>query len=247
MVSSEFSDPRLVAVYDTLNAYDPNTQPHFYRELAQDLGAKRILDIGCGTGLITRELASLGFDMIGVDPAPLMIEAARQRPNAQRVRWIVGPATCLGRANADLAIMTGHVAQFFLDDTAWLRALRVIHGAVRPGGHFAFETRNPAVDSWSGWTGANRVMARDPIAGAIEAESNTSAIRDGVATGTISYRFLASGDELTSDTHLRFRTELELYALLNEAGFALQHLYGDWNRRPVTTRSPELIVVAQRR
>ena len=68
----EFSEPRLVAVYETINDYELGTQPDFCRELATDIDAKTIVDIGCGTGLITRELARLGYRMIGVDP-----EAAR--------------------------------------------------------------------------------------------------------------------------------------------------------------------------
>lgn len=71
-VIDEFSEPRLVAVYETINDYELGTQPDFCRELATDIDAKTIVDIGCGTGLITRELARLGYRMIGVDP-----EAAR--------------------------------------------------------------------------------------------------------------------------------------------------------------------------
>jgi hypothetical protein len=42
-----------------------------------------------------------------------MVARARRRPGGERVRWIVGGADGLGAPGADLAIMTGHVAQFF--------------------------------------------------------------------------------------------------------------------------------------
>ncbi len=54
----EFTDPRLVAVYDALNQYPRKTQPEFYAQLARDVDARLIVDLGCGTGLITRALAT---------------------------------------------------------------------------------------------------------------------------------------------------------------------------------------------
>ena len=35
----EFTDPRLVALYDTTNAYEPSTQPDFYASLAKEVHA----------------------------------------------------------------------------------------------------------------------------------------------------------------------------------------------------------------
>jgi hypothetical protein len=43
---TEFSVPRLVEVYETLNAYEPGTQPDFYADLAAELGAVSIVDVG---------------------------------------------------------------------------------------------------------------------------------------------------------------------------------------------------------
>ena len=77
---AEFSDPRLVAIYETVNEYELGTQPDFCRELATEIGATTIVDLGCGTGLITRELARLGYDMIGVDPVAADARLARAAP-----------------------------------------------------------------------------------------------------------------------------------------------------------------------
>jgi hypothetical protein len=45
---AEFTDPRLVAIYDTVNSYANDTQPRFYLQLAAELGAASIVDLGCG-------------------------------------------------------------------------------------------------------------------------------------------------------------------------------------------------------
>ena len=111
---SEFSDPRLVAIYDTVNPIAEYET--FYLELAARLAATSIIDIGCGTGLLTFELAKRGHRMIGVEPAPAMLAVARRRLSWMNVQWNEEDASRLGDERADLAIMTGHVAQFFLDD-----------------------------------------------------------------------------------------------------------------------------------
>jgi SAM-dependent methyltransferase len=152
MRMAEFSDPRLVAIYDAVNAYAPHSQPRFYSQLAAEIGAKAIVDFGCGTGLITCDLAKHGYKLIGIDPAPAMIEIARGRECADRVRWIAGDASQIGEPNADLAIMTGHVAQFFLTDESWRGALVGLHRALRPGGTLSFESRSPSAREWDSWT-----------------------------------------------------------------------------------------------
>jgi SAM-dependent methyltransferase len=243
---AEFTDPRLVAVYDTLNPYAAETQPRFYAELAAETGAAAIVDLGCGTGLITCELARQGYRMTGVDPAPGMIEAARRRPWGDRVRWVVGDAGGVPAGDADLAIMSGHVAQFLVSDETWHAALTALRAALRPGGRVAFESRNPAAREWERWTRDARSVADDPVAGRIEMWSEVDDVRDGIVSSALHYVFAATGEELVSRARLRFRSEEELRASLRDAGFEVERVYGDWDRRPASPSSPELIVVAAR-
>ena len=60
------------------------------------------------------------------------------------------------------------------------------------------------------------------------------------------YFFAATGEEVVSHAKLRFRTEAELTETLAAADFAVEHVYGDWGRRPAGPSAPELIVVAIR-
>jgi SAM-dependent methyltransferase len=241
----EFSDPRLVAAYDTLNAYDEATQPDFYEELATELGARSIIDLGCGTGLITCSLAHAGFEMIGVDPAPGLIEQARIRDSTRTVRWIDGGAAEIGRPGADLAIMTGHVAQFFLTDDSWQEVLGYLRAALRPGGHLAFESRNPAAREWENWTSANVWRGVDPVLGAITSWSEVVGEHDGIVSYAIHHVF-EDGVDVVSPCELRFRTSEELLSTLTTASFSLERVFGSWDRGPVSSLAPELIVVSAR-
>jgi ubiquinone/menaquinone biosynthesis C-methylase UbiE len=71
---------RLAATYDLLRPVDEN-----WRELLEllvregDLVAKRVLDIGCGTGRLAAALHERGGRVWGVDPSPEMVEEARSR------------------------------------------------------------------------------------------------------------------------------------------------------------------------
>src|SRR6185312_4638644 len=90
-----YVDPRLVELYDHDNPRGADTD--FYLRLAVTLDARHILDLGCGTGLLTREFADVeGRFVMGVDPAPAMLAVARRQPGADRVHWVEGDASALG-------------------------------------------------------------------------------------------------------------------------------------------------------
>lgn len=58
------------------------------------------------------------------------------------------------------------------------------------------------------------------------------------------YLFARTGEELLSAVELRFRTRAELDRALSDAGFSVESVFGDWDRRPADAASRELIFVA---
>jgi SAM-dependent methyltransferase len=244
----EFTDPRMAAVYDALGPGRADTD--FYLELAAELAASSIADIGCGTGLLACDLARRGHAVTGVDPAAAMLEVARHRPGAQRVRWIEGEASALGPRTADLAIMSGHVAQVIADDERWQATLDATHEALRPGGRVAFESRDPDARGWEAWTRRDSLRTADDGAGG-EFEwwyEVTEVVGDGARVRCeVHYKFLSTGEELVSDNELRFRTRTELTQALTDAGLTVERVFGDWDRRPPGPGRPEMIFVAVRR
>ena len=242
---AEFSDPRLAAIYDTVNAVD--SYGAFYLDLATRLAPRTVLDVGCGTGLLTCDLARLGYRVIGLEPSPELLRRARRRPGCRDVTWIEGPIDQLGRLEADLALMTGHVAQFFLEEDAWQAALAKIHGALKPGGRLAFESRNPLVPPFPDWpTAAAPRRVVDPAAGAVDWWATMPEPQGRRIRYELRYRFAASGEDVVSANELVFRTQEEITQSLQDAGFTLRDLFGDWDRTPATPSSPEMIFVAER-
>jgi SAM-dependent methyltransferase len=141
-----FADPRLAEIYDTLDGDRNDLDP--YLALVEELGAKSILDIGCGTGTFASLLSERGMEVIGVDPAAASLEVARRKPHGDLVRWFHGDATTLPRLQVDLVTMTGNVAQVFLTDDEWAATLRGAFDALKPGGRLIFEVRDPARQGW---------------------------------------------------------------------------------------------------
>lgn len=241
----EFTDPRLVALYDTVCPFGADTD--FYLTLATELAASTIVDIGCGTGRLTCELARRGHRMTGVDPARAMLVVARTRPDGERVRWIEGDASQLDDTGADLVIMTAHVAQIIRDDEGWRTTLDAAYRVLRPGGHIAFESRDPRVaDRAAGTAYQSRRRFEHPVVGSFDMWQQDVEVRGDLVRSELHYLVAGTGQELVSRNELRFRTEAELTGSLNRAGFRVEQVFGEWDRRPVGPGTTELIYVATR-
>ncbi|WP_208544416.1 class I SAM-dependent methyltransferase [Saccharomonospora piscinae] len=220
MPDALFADPRLAPLYDELEDYRDDLDP--YLAMAHEFGVRRVLDVGCGTGTFACLLAERGYDVVGVDPAAASLEVARAKPFADRVRWLPGDATTLPPLTVELATMTANVAQVFLTDSDWHATLRGIHAALGPGGRLVFETRDPARRAWEDWTLDRMLTEFDvPGAGVVTAWREVLAVALPLVTFRWTYAF-ASGETLTSDSTLRFRSRAEVAESLERAGYRVE-------------------------
>ena len=214
-----FADARLARIYDDLDGPRPDLDA--YLAIVDELGARSVFDIGCGTGSLAVLLAARGLDVTGVDPAAASLAVARAKPGADAVRWVHGIASDALPLQVDLVVMTGNVAQVFVNDNDWHATLLAAHTALRPGGHLVFETRDPDAEGWRAWTpeASRRVVPSYDDSVECWVELTGSDAR------TVSFRwtfvFASNGAVLTSDSTLRFRTKEELTSSLNNAGFSM--------------------------
>jgi ubiquinone/menaquinone biosynthesis C-methylase UbiE len=240
MPSTAYTDPRLAACYDSANPHDPADE--FYLALA-GAAPKTILDMGCGTGRLAVALAERGHRVTGADPSAGMMQVARNRPGAGRVRWVDSDSASLAlETRFDLIIMTGHVFQVFLEDDEVRATLRTLRRHLAPGGTLAFETRNPLVEEWREWS-PSRETLQVPAIGAVDMHYDVTSTDPTFVTFETHFRFSAD-DVVVATTTLRFMSRDALAAFLSDAGFTDLTWFGTWDRAPISATSPEIIVIA---
>jgi 2-polyprenyl-6-hydroxyphenyl methylase / 3-demethylubiquinone-9 3-methyltransferase len=108
----------------------------------------RVLDVGCGGGLLTEAIARLGYRVAGVDQSLGAVLAARRhaRSAGVAVDYQAGSAYALGVADASFdAVVTSDVFEHLHDLPA---AVAEIARALRPGGVLVFDTINRTVRSY---------------------------------------------------------------------------------------------------
>ena len=240
MPDAIFADPRLAAVYDAFDGSRDDLAA--YLDLVDELGADHVLDVGCGTGCLAILLAGRGRTVVGVDPALASLEIARAKDRDGRITWRHGDATTLPALGADLAVMTGNVAQVFLTDDEWTRNLQGIRGALRPGGHLVFETRRPERRAWLDWAADTAEVTVDvPGIGAVARRLEVTEVALPFVSFRCTYRFLADGAAVTSDSVLRFRDRDEVIASLTVHGYRVQDV-----REAPDRPGREFVFVAER-
>jgi SAM-dependent methyltransferase len=98
-----------------------------------------VLEIGCGSGLLTRHLVRAGHRVIATDASPAMLDIARDYLGAEapELRRLALPADPLPEVDAIVGI--GHPLSYLPDAAAIDRALSAIARALRRGGLLAVD------------------------------------------------------------------------------------------------------------
>jgi SAM-dependent methyltransferase len=113
-------------------------------DLLGPVAGLRVLDVACGHGRITRELARRGAEVTGIDISASLISKAKETEQNEPlgIRYVhadVTAAAALGNAEFDAA-----TCNFGLSDIDALdAAIAAVSGALRPSGYFSFSILHP--------------------------------------------------------------------------------------------------------
>lgn len=235
-------DARLVELYDDDNPDGPDHE--FYRQLADEISARSILDVGCGTGILTATFVRAGRRVVGIDPSRNMIAYAANRVDGRAVQWILGDSRDIPVKPFDYAVMTGNVAQH-IPDADWERTLADINGALRNNGVLAFESRNPNTRAWELWADEDPTI-RDTASGPLREWTEASETAPGRVLLTFHNLFEDSGHHVIERLTLAFRDRPVIEQQLSDAGFVVDGVWSDWNRTPFTEDSPLMVFETHR-
>jgi SAM-dependent methyltransferase len=243
VIDDPYRDADLVGMYDLDN---PAGEDHaFFRALADEIDAHSIIDLGCGTGLLTRSLARPGRTVVGIDPSRTMLDYARRQPGSESVTWIRGNASALApTGSADLALCTGN-AVMHLGPAEVPSTLTSIAAALRCGGFVSFESRNPAFREWEQWTPEASYDERVTPAGHLRRWLDLTDVHEG-SVAFDAHNVFPDGKDRVYTSILYFRSAEELHRELEVAGFTDIMCTGDWHGAPVDDTSRILVLRARR-
>jgi len=97
-----------------------------------------VLELGCGSGALTRHLLAAGHRVVATDASADMLALAREAlGEAADLRRLTLPGDPLPAADAIVSV--GHVISYLPDEAAIETALAAMAGALRPGGLLAID------------------------------------------------------------------------------------------------------------
>jgi len=145
------------ARYDVVAAFYEQFAPDEYTDppmvellrLVGDVSHLRLLDLACGHGRLTRELARRGGHVIGVDISSALVNLARAREREQPLNITYIQADASSPATLDGEIFDGVACSFGLSDIDDLNgAIMTAARVLGPGGFFAFSMLHPCFPGW---------------------------------------------------------------------------------------------------
>ncbi|MBL8341386.1 MAG: class I SAM-dependent methyltransferase [Rubrivivax sp.] len=240
----DFTDPRN---YDLEEVEATRQRLPFYCSLARRCGGS-VLDLACGSGLITVPIAAECKDVTGVDLSRHMLEHARIKASGLGVRitWLHGDIRTLrlGRLY-DLILLTGNAFQALLTREDQEALLQVAREHLAASGLFVFETRNPSGHDLSLRESEEHWYSYTSTEGSLVEVTGTQSYDPVLQLmyWTTFRRWTIGSQPHVRQTRItcRFTHPQELLTLLAHNGLEVVWQHGDWEGSPVTSSSEHII------
>jgi SAM-dependent methyltransferase len=137
----------LAAYYDKLNYNADYRKVADYIESVFKLYGKNpelVLDLACGTGSLTVEMAKRGYDMIGIDLSPEMLNTAGfKKSRGKNILWInqdMRSFELYGTVDAVLCCFDS--LNYILDESGIEKCVKLVYHYLNPGGLFIFDVNS---------------------------------------------------------------------------------------------------------
>ncbi len=227
----------------------------FYKELALQSG-KNALELGVGTARVAISLAKAGIKVVGIDNSDFMLKEARRK---------VAKESETVRENVILKkgdIMNFELKQSFsfiyipastfdhcvtIEDR--VKCLTCIHKHLEDNGRFVFDVEQIRSDkplaSW--WIDRKEIRKDEIVVRSIFTRRdlekricNLDLFFDVYKNGKLAERYHEFGE-------VAIVSKKELTDLLEELGFEVENIYGDFDKSPYKPDSPKIILVTKKK
>jgi SAM-dependent methyltransferase len=119
------------------HVFDYDKEFEFYDSILKQHNCKRILEIGCGSGMLARRFINRGYDYLGLDLFNEMLEIARSEIKSDR--FVQGDMRNLTFIKQfDAVMITGRSISYVIDNRGILDTLKGVHDSLVDNGLFVF-------------------------------------------------------------------------------------------------------------
>ncbi len=217
----------------------------YLKEFKNETG--QILELACGTGRITCELAKSNKSMTGLDLSETMLEVARQKSIQLNLNidWHLGDMTNFNLNKKFDAIFVGYNSvHHILTNQDFRNFLKCIKLHLKPNGRFLFDIFNPSLDL------LNRQKIRSETKDFFDpttkehiflTEDNQYDTATQINHITYYYSKKDQPDFHSHPLNMRCYFPQEMDALLNYNGFKIVNKYGDFNKAAFESKSMKQI------
>ncbi|MEZ0324489.1 MAG: methyltransferase domain-containing protein [Fimbriimonas sp.] len=213
----------------------------FFLSLYPIVAGASILDVGCGTGRHSIELARRGFQVTGLDLSSGMLDQARKNAGSLPIEWVQADATDFdlgSRFDAAICLCEGAVGLIEKGEDAErhdLAIFRNIAQSLKPNAPFLLTALN-AYSTIRQMSDQHVIEGRFDPATMVSSYQDQWDLPDGARMMTIYERLFIAP---------------EVVKMLTSGGFTVDNVYGGtagyWSRRPLSLDEVEAMYVCRRR
>lgn len=227
------------------DAMFPHTEDiEFYKEVVQQSGSP-VLELACGTGRVTIPLAKAGFQVTGLDNSESMLERARAKA-IPKVEFILGDMRDFSLDQKFQTILLPFNALGLLHSVNdVVQCLNCVQEHLDQDGQFIISMYNPDLNLLFRSPNETREGFRylDPESDDEVVISESNIYDRATQLNTIHWHYTIGTRQFETQLKLRVFFPQELEALLSFCGFAVQEKFGDFDRTPFLSDSPQQILI----
>lgn len=204
-----------------------------------------VLDLGCGTGKLTRIMAGYGYDMIGIDNSVEMLEIAGERGGNEQILYLLQDMREFELYGTVRAIYCAcDSINYIMEEEELLAVFRLVNNYLDPGGIFIFDCNTPY--KYETLLGENTFAENREEGSFIWENYYDPESRVNQYDLTLYIRTPEGLFRRFEETHLqRCYPEGRLRELLGEAGMEFAGAYSAYTKKPPGEDSERIMLVAR--